>query len=151
MHWSRPPAYLSTCSSKCLTLQVLEVTPRPQAIECRLDVRLPPAARLQQVVVHGSFARIISPCAAPQVVFDTPAVIRCAQFGRGGQPEVAMHLSTKNAETGSVQCAVGGHLPRYSAVLPTAPVMPSLPLQAVCRHSRRSIPGDLAAGGQLLL
>lgn len=66
------------------------MTPRPEAMNCYLDLRLPPAVRLLQLTVHGSFERIVNAEAAPHVVID-PTVIRHAWLRMG------MHVSPSNA------------------------------------------------------
>lgn len=57
-------------------MQVLEVTPRPEAMHCHVNLCLPPAARRLRVIVHGSFLRILSTKAAPEVVIDSRALAR---------------------------------------------------------------------------
>ncbi|PRW57632.1 seleno O isoform B [Chlorella sorokiniana] len=62
------------------TLQVLEVTPQPEAMGCSLELRLPPTVRLQRLTVHGSFERILSLFAAPQVRMEASVLVKqCAE------------------------------------------------------------------------
>lgn len=65
------------CASSAPLPQVLEVTPRPEAMRSRLALRLPPGARLRQLRVHGSFGDILSEHAAPEVEVDMRALARC--------------------------------------------------------------------------
>lgn len=43
------------------------MTPRPLALRCSFHLALPPALRLDRLVVHGSFADITSPASAAVV------------------------------------------------------------------------------------
>ena len=57
-------------------LHRLEVTPRPEAMRCQLEVQLPAGARLEALMVHGSFRRVLSTAAAPLVIINTVALAR---------------------------------------------------------------------------
>ena len=57
-------------------LQVLEVTPRPEAMRCQLSLQLPAGVRLRRLTAHGSFNRLLSTKAAPEVFIHTRALSR---------------------------------------------------------------------------
>lgn len=58
------------------------MTPRPAALRCYLSLHLPHSMRLHQLTVHGSFLKILSVLAAPEVVTDARALARCAALHR---------------------------------------------------------------------
>lgn len=60
--------------SVAASLHRLEVTPRPGAMCCQLEVQLPAGARLASLTVNGSFHSVLSSAAAPQVFIDTAAL-----------------------------------------------------------------------------
>ncbi len=62
--------------SVAASLHRLEVTPRPGAMCCQLEVQLPACSRLASLTVNGSFHRVLSSAAAPQVFIDTAALAR---------------------------------------------------------------------------
>lgn len=59
------------------------MTPRPEALRCRLGLALPPGLRLRRLAVRGSFRRILSTKAAPAVSVGALALARWVD-GWGG-------------------------------------------------------------------
>lgn len=74
--WLQEVALAALPPGVAAALHRLEVTPRPEAMRCQLEVQLPAGARLEALMVHGSFRRVLSTAAAPLVIINTVALAR---------------------------------------------------------------------------
>ncbi|KAL4433852.1 hypothetical protein ABPG75_000293 [Micractinium tetrahymenae] len=93
LHGYQEVALAALPPSVAASLHQLEVTPRPEALRCQLEVRLPAGAALAGLTVHGSFQRVLSAAAAPQVFIDTAALARQCRHARIEAQEAVWLLS----------------------------------------------------------